>query len=147
MNSLLSFGEYFLKIRIKKKNHFVLVCVLDCKYSSKNYQYTLLIRKGLYVDKKIWLDGCTHCGPKKHFTQMRVQGQGHRLFCRASDAALGFTWAGFDSVGNLKTVPGGIFLPSSLSWFVVLIHCNPEINISYREKMRRERCLSGCSEA
>lgn len=50
-----------------------------------------------------------HSGAKKHFTQMRVQGQVHRLFCRASDAAAGFTHASFDSVGNLKTVLGGFF--------------------------------------
>lgn len=79
--------------------------------------------------------------------KMSVQRQVHRFFCIASNAAFGFTGTGCDSVGNLKTVQR-CFFPSSSSCFVVLIHCNPEINISYREKMRgRERCLSGCSEA
>lgn len=71
---------------------------------------------------------------------MKVQGQVHRLFCIASNAAFGFTGTGCNSVSNLKTVQRH-FSPSSSSWFVVLIHCNPEINISYREKMRGREML------
>lgn len=76
-----------------------------------------------------------HCGPKKCFMKMRVRGRctDYSAYQMQLLVSLGQAVNPWVTLEQYKDV-----FSSSSSWIAVLIHCNPEINISYRQKNERE---------